>query len=781
MKISYNWLKTFINLELPLEEICEKLTMSGLEVEHIIKTESIRGGLKGLIVGEVLTKEKHPGVDKLNLTTVHIGNEKTLPIVCGAPNVDVGQKVIIAPVGTELLDSEGATFQIKKAKIRGEVSEGMICGEDEVGLGNDTSGIMVLDNTLLPGTPLTDVYDVETDYQIEIAIIPNRGDAISHLGVARELQALTGVKYKKPAIQSIDDRGQMRVDIQIKDSTTTPRYSGITLTGVSVKQSPEWLRKRLESIDLKPINNIVDVTNFVQHELGQPLHAFDYNKLSGNKIEARFANSGEKLVTLDEEERELSENHLIIADGEKPIALAGVLGGLESGVSDSTSTIFIESAHFNPSAVRKTAKSFGLNTDASYRFERGTDPEMVNYALIRAVNLIMQEAGGEIASEVVDVYPEVLESVQIELKLDKLNTFIGQEIPKEKALEILQSLEIKILANNGINLLLEVPRYRPDVLRPVDIYEEIIRVYGFDNIPIPEKVNYIPSVIDKNAPHKIKAKVSNYLADIGFNEIMNNSQVPSSSYTEEELKNSVSLMNPLSSDMDIMRMELINSAISTVAYNVNRKNHDLKFFEFGKTYFKIDGKYSEKEVLQITMSGNRHPEHWSVKSKKVREEELIAIANNIFTKLNIPAKKLKKVMKLEEVSPQQKKRQGLKQDLISLSIDWDACLNWANDDISINEIPVFPIVRRDLSLVVDKGVSYNEVNRIAKQTLQNTLTDLLLFDVYEGKPLKENQKSFSVAFFLYNPKQTMEDKEIDLLMSKLMSIYEKQIEAFIRK
>ncbi len=781
MKISYNWLKTFINLELPLEEICEKLTMSGLEVEHIIKTESIRGGLKGLIVGEVLTKEKHPGVDKLNLTTVHIGNEKTLPIVCGAPNVDVGQKVIIAPVGTELLDSEGATFQIKKAKIRGEISEGMICGEDEVGLGNDTSGIKVLDNTLLPGTLLTDVYDVETDYQIEIAIIPNRGDAISHLGVARELQALTGEKYKKPAIQSIDDRGQMRVDIQIKDSTATPRYSGITLTGVSVKQSPEWLRKRLESIDLKPMNNIVDITNFVQHELGQPLHAFDYNKLSGNKIEARFANSGEKLVTLDEEERELSENHLIIADGEKPIALAGVLGGLESGVSDSTSTIFIESAHFNPSAVRKTAKSFGLNTDASYRFERGTDPEMVNYALIRAVNLIMQEAGGEIASEVVDVYPEVLESVQIELKLDKLNTFIGQEIPKEKALEILQSLEIKILANNGINLLLEVPRYRPDVLRPVDIYEEIIRVYGFDNIPIPEKVNYIPSVIDKNAPHKIKAKVSNYLADIGFNEIMNNSQVPSSSYTEEELKNSVSLMNPLSSDMDVMRMELINSAISTVAYNVNRKNHDLKFFEFGKTYFKIDGKYSEKEVLQITMSGNRHPEHWSVKSKKVREEELIAIANNIFTKLNIPAKKLKKVMKLEEVSPQQKKRQGLKQDLISLSIDWDACLNWANDDISINEIPVFPIVRRDLSLVVDKGVSYNEVNRIAKQTLQNTLTDLLLFDVYEGKPLKENQKSFSVAFFLYNPKQTMEDKEIDLLMSKLMSIYEKQIEAFIRK
>lgn len=781
MKISYNWLKTFIDLDLPLEEICEKLTMSGLEVEHIIEKESIRGGLKGLIVGEVLTKAKHPGADKLSLTTVSIGNETILPIVCGAPNVDVGQKVIIAPVGTELFDSDGAAFQIKKAKIRGEISEGMICGESEVGLGPDTSGIMVLGSSLPPGTPLKEVYEVETDHQIEIAIIPNRGDAISHLGVARELQALTGEKYKKPAIQSIDARGQMRVDVQIKDSKATPRYCGITITGISVKESPKWLIKKLESIDLKPINNIVDITNFVQHELGQPLHAFDYNKLNGTKIEARYARAGEKLVTLDEEDRNLNENHLIIADGETPIALAGVLGGLNSGVSESTSTIFIESAYFKPSAVRKTAKSFGLNTDASYRFERGTDPEMVDYALIRAVNLVLQEAGGEIASEVVDVYPEALEPVQIELKLDKLNSFIGHEIPKEKALEILQSLEIKVLANNGINLLLEVPRYRPDVLRPVDIYEEIIRVYGFNNIPIPPNVNYIPSLIDKNAPHKIKAKISNYLADIGFNEIMNNSQVPTNHYTNEELKDAVSLMNPLSSDMDVMRMELFNSAISTVTYNVNRKNHNLKFFEFGKTYFKTEGTYSEKEVLQITMSGSRHPEHWSEKSRKVREDELLAVVSNILKKLNIPVKKLKEVMRLYEVTQQQQKRHGLKQNMISLSIDWEACLNWTNDEIRIKEIPVFPIVRRDLSLVIDKKISYNEISKIAKQTLQNHLTDLLLFDVYEGKPLKENQKSFSVAFFLYDPKKTMEDKEIDSLMNKLMSDYEKQVQAFIRK
>jgi phenylalanyl-tRNA synthetase beta chain len=780
MKISYNWLKQFINLDLPLKEICEKLTMSGLEVEHIIKTESIKGGLANLVVGEVLTKEKHPDADKLNLTTVSIGNGTTLPIVCGAPNVAAGQKVVVAPVGTTI-HTAADSFEIKKAKIRGQVSEGMICGEDEIGLGSDTTGIMVLDAASQPGTPLTELYDVEIDHQIEIAIIPNRGDAISHLGVARELQALTGNKYKKPAIESIDARGQMRVDVAIGSPAACPRYSGITITGVEVKESPLWLQKRLKSIDLKPINNVVDITNFIQHEIGQPLHAFDYDKITGKKIIARYATEGEKLTTLDEVERELNENHLIISDEKKPVALAGVLGGLHSGVTTDTVNIFIESAYFNPAAVRKTAKSFGLNTDSSYRFERGVDPEMVNFALIRAVNLVLKEAGGEIASEVVDIYPEAIEPLQIEIKLDEFNKFIGHEIPEERAVEILQSLEIKISRNNDGNLFLEVPRYRPDVERPVDVYEEILRVYGFNNIPIPEKVNYQPSVIDNNAPNKVKAKISNYLANIGFNEIMNNSLIASKLYSEEDLVRAVYMLNPLSNDMNVLRMDLVNSALSSAAYNVNRKNADLKFFEFGKVYFKQEKDYIEREMLQLTFTGNRHPEHWSVKAQTATSDELKAVAANILQRLNIPAKHLDKVLTSHHITKKQMKAHSLKQDVITISLDWDACLKLANPGITLKPIPVFPIVRRDLSLVLDKSVTYKEVQKIANQTLQQTLTRTLLFDVYEGKPLADNQKSFAIGFFLYNPKKTMEDTEIENLMSKLIANFEKNLNATIRK
>ena len=641
MKISYNWLKQLINIDLSLEEVCEKLTMSGLEVEHIIETESIKGGLKDLIVGEVISKTKHPNADSLNLTTVDVGKGDLLSIVCGAKNVEVGQKVVVAPIGTTIHTTTDS-FKIKKAKIRGEVSEGMICAEDEIGLGSDHDGILVLDNHIKAGTPLTDLFEVDTDQQIEIAIIPNRGDAISHLGVARELQALTGIKYKKPTVEKIDARGSMRVDISIDNLQACPRYAGITISSVEVKDSPDWLKKRLKSIDLKPINNIVDISNFIQHEIGQPLHVFDYDKIQDHKIIPRFAKSGEKLTTLDGEDRDLSENHFIIADSTQPLALAGVLGGLESGVTESTSTIFIESAYFDPAVVRKTAKSFGLNTDASYRFERGTDPEMVGFALTRAVNLILEIAGGEINSEIIDIYPEAIEPRQIEINFDQFNRFIGYDIPKEKSIEILKNLEIKILANNDINILLEVPRYRPDIERQVDIYEEILRVYGFDNIPIPEKVNYIPSNIDKNAPNKLRSKISNYLANIGFNEIMNNSLVPSRMYAEEEIKNAVHLLNPLSIDMDVMRMELTNSALESIAYNLNRKNTDLKFFEFGKTYIKKDENYIEREVLQLTFSGKRHPEHWSVKSQNLTHNELIAVAFGLGKKLNISESKMKK-------------------------------------------------------------------------------------------------------------------------------------------
>ena len=780
MKISYNWLKQLINIDLSLEEVCEKLTMSGLEVEHIIETESIKGGLKDLIVGEVISKTKHPNADSLNLTTVDVGKDDLLSIVCGAKNVEVGQKVVVAPIGTTIHTTTDS-FKIKKTKIRGEVSEGMICAEDEIGLGSDHDGILVLDNHIKAGTPLTDLFEVDNDQQIEIAIIPNRGDAISHLGVARELQALTGIKYKKPTVEKIDARGSMRVDISIDNLKACPRYAGITISSVEVKDSPDWLKKRLKSINLKPINNIVDISNFIQHEIGQPLHVFDYDKIQDHKIIPRFAKSGEKLTTLDGEDRDLSENHFIIADSTQPLALAGVLGGLESGVTESTSTIFIESAYFDPAVVRKTAKSFGLNTDASYRFERGTDPEMVDFALTRAVNLILEIAGGEINSEIIDIYPEAIEPRQIEINFDQFNRFIGYDIPKEKSIEILKNLEIKILANNDINILLEVPRYRPDIERPVDIYEEILRVYGFDNIPISEKINYIPSNIYKNAPNKLRSKISNYLANIGFNEIMNNSLVPSRMYAEEEIKNAVHLLNPLSIDMDVMRMELTNSALESVAYNLNRKNTDLKFFEFGKTYIKKDKNYIEKEVLQLTFSGNRHPEHWYVKSQNLTHNELIAVAFGLGKKLNISESKMKKTVKLKTISQDQLKFHGLKQEVITLSIDWDACLSMVNSTIQLKEIPKYPIVRRDLSIVLQKETGYEDVAKVAKSTLQQKLTDILLFDVYEGKPLEENQKSFSVAFFLYDSKKTMEDSEIDNLIQKLILSLEKNIDAIIRK
>ncbi len=781
MKISYNWLKSYISIDETLEDMCEMLTMSGLEVEHIDKIQNIIGGLENLVVGEVLEKTKHPNADKLNLTKVNIGNNTILPIVCGASNVEVGQKVVIALVGTTIHINDKENFVIKKAKIRGEVSEGMICAEDEIGLGTSHDGIMVLDNKLQPGTLLNTLYEIETDYAIEIAIIPNRGDAISHLGVARELQALTGKKYKKPGLTSIDARGQMKVEVTIENTEACPRYSGITIKDVEIKDSPDWLKQRLQAIGLKPINNIVDITNFVQHELGQPLHAFDYDKIEGKQIVVRNANEAEKLVTLDEVERELNQENLLICHSTTPVALAGVLGGLDSGVSEATNSVFIESAYFNPSSIRKTAKSYGLNTDSSYRFERGTDPEMVPFALQRAVNLIMEAAGGEVASEIVDIYPDPIEPINIEIKLDELNTFVGYEIPEDRTVEILQSLEIKILANNNKNLLLEVPRYRPDVERPVDIYEEILRVFGFDSIPIHQKVNYIPSVIQNNAPHKLQTKVSNYLADNGFNEIINNSLVAGKLYNEEQINKSIKMLNPLSNDMDVLRMELLNSALESVAYNVNRKNSNTKFFEFGKIYFSINEKHIEQQVLQLTASGNRHPEHWSVKDEKIATEQLVNVAHNIFKKLNIAPKHYKKLAIVESITKPALKKHQLKQDVISIKINWDRCLDLANNNIKLEEIPIFPIVRRDLSLVLEKTASFNEVQKIAKQTLPQYLKDILLFDVYNGKPLSENQKSFAVAFFLNNSKKTMEDKEIDGLMDKLIVNFEQKLKAIIRK
>ena len=781
MKISYNWLKTLIDPKLSLEELCEKLTMSGLEVEHITPIESIKGGLKDLVVGEVIEKSKHPNADKLSLTKVTTGSGEALSIVCGAPNVEVGQKVVVAPVGCTIHPLKSESFEIKKAKIRGELSEGMLCAEDEIGLGESHNGILVLPKETKIGLPLKELYKIESDYQIEIAIIPNRGDAISHLGVAREIQALTGVRYKQPGTTSFDARGQHRVDIEIADNVACPRYGGISMKDVKVGPSSELLQKRLKSIGLNPINNIVDITNYIQHEIGQPMHAFDLDKIEGKKIIVRKANKDETLITLDEVERKLSEDHLVIADKSKALALAGILGGMQSGVSDKTKNIFLEVAYFNPSSIRKTAKEFGLNTDSSYRFERGTDPNITEYALRRAVNLIQKEAGGELASEIVDIYPNPIPDTEIAINLVQLNKFTGHAIPKDDVIAILQNLEIHIAANNGDNLMLKVPPYRPDVKRPVDIYEEILRVYGFDNIPIPKKVNYIPSVISEKSPNKLQQKISDYLAAQGMFEMLSNSLTSSEYYSEAELEMKVEMLNPLSKEMDIMRMNLLDSALESISYNINRKNADIKFFEFGKTYRNIKGKYIEDSILQLTSTGRKHSEHWNTTDDKLDAYHLRGIAENCLKKLNIPEKHFDKLIQENTISKQQLKKHQIKQEVVSLSINWDRCVELCSDKFELTEIPKFPVVRRDLSLVVDQNVSFKEIKNLAKQNTKNYLKDLKLFDVYEGKPLKENQRSLALAYYLYDTNKTMEDKEIDAVMDKLISVYENKLNATIRR
>ncbi|MBR9918572.1 phenylalanine--tRNA ligase subunit beta [bacterium] len=781
MKISYNWLKSLIQVPLSLEEVCDKLTMSGLEVEHVIETSTIPGGLKGLVVGHIVEAEKHPNADRLKLTKVDTGNGELLDIVCGAPNVETGQKVIVAPVGTTIYPIAGEPFTIKKAKIRGERSEGMLCAEDEIGLGESHEGLKILPETAKVGTSVAELFEVESDTQIEIAIIPNRGDAVSHLGVARELQALTGTRYRLPGLSTFDARGPMRVDVEIKSPEACPRYAGISISGVEVKESPNWLKNRLLSIGLKPINNLVDITNYILHETGQPLHAFDLDKIEGRKIVVRYAEEGEKLTTLDEEERKLEDFNLMICDQSRPMAFGGVFGGLDSGVTERTRNVFIESAYFNPAVVRKTAKHFGLNTDASYRFERGTDPNMVEYALKRAVHLILDLAGGEVASELVDVYPNPIPDHEVSISLEQLNKFCGHEIPKDDVISILQNLEIKIAANNGDNLMLRVPPYRSDVLRTVDIYEEILRVYGFDKIPIPDKVNYVPSVIEKNSPSHLQQKISNYLADLGLNEIISNSLTAADYYNEKEQERAIELLNPLSSDMGIMRMNLLHSSLESIAYNLNRKNLNLKFFEFGKVYFKKDNGFVEHKYLQITATGKTEPEHWSTGKDQIALQHLLGIAENIFKKLNIPEKKHKSLVRVEDIDAKTLKKHQIKQEVHSICIDWQACLNHFSANFTLEDIPKFPVVRRDVSLVTDNQIAWSEIEQISKKTFKNYLRDIQVFDLYEGKPLAANEKSLSIAFYLYHPERTMKDEETDKMMEQLMAQFESQLNAKIRR
>ena len=808
MKISYSWLQQFLQVDLDPVKTGELLTDLGLEVEGIETKESIKGSLAGVVVGEVLTCIQHPNADRLRVTTVDLGQEEPVQIVCGAPNVAAGQKVAVATVGTTLYDEKGEGFKIKKGKIRGEQSLGMICAEDELGLGKGHDGIMVLDENLANGTPVATVFNIETDFVFEIGLTPNRSDAMSHFGVARDLRAgliQQDVKLEliSPSVSNfhVDER-TLRFDVEVENKDLTPRYCGITITDVEVKDSPEWMQNRLKAIGLTPKNNIVDITNYVLHELGQPLHAFDAQKVKGNKILVKTLEEGTKFTTLDEVERELSSEDIMICDADSnPLCIAGVFGGLKSGVTENTTSIFLESAYFNPVSVRKTAKRHALNTDASFRFERGIDINLTKYALKRAALLIEEYAGGKLASDISDFYPDKIEDFQVFLSYDNAYRLIGQEIPKEKIKNILASLEIKINSETAGGLGLTIPSYRTDVQREADIIEEILRVYGYNNIEFSHKLNTSIS-FDSNKETKIENVIADQLTALGFNETMANSLTKPEYVALSENINettNVEMLNPLSNDLKVMRQSLLFSGLESVAYNINRKNNTLKFYEFGKTYHKYTDKYEENKHLALFITGSRTKENWNVTSKTSDFFYLKGIVTSLLERLGIEKSKPSptkqdifsegislglgktKLVDFGVVKRKITKEFGIKQEVLFADFNWDAIINLVgNKNVKVKSIPKFPIVKRDLALLLDTKTEFKEVYNVAFQSERKLLKEVDLFDVYEGDKLPEGKKSYAVSFLLQDETKTLADKQIDKIMQKLQQSFEKNLNAVLR-
>jgi phenylalanyl-tRNA synthetase beta chain len=809
MRISYNWIKQFIKIDWKSDETAALLTDLGLEVEAVEAFESVSGGLKGIVVGHVLTCEKHPDADKLKITTVDLGDgNPPVQIVCGATNVAEGQKVPVATIGTKLYDKDGNAFEIKKGKIRGQESHGMICAEDEIGLGNSHDGIMVLADDLKPGTPVSKVFNIEVDEVFEIGLTPNRADAMSHMGVARDLragllQSNVTTEFITPSVSKFKvDKRTLKIDVKVEDSKLTPRYAGVTISGIAVKSSPDWLQNRLKAIGLTPKNNIVDVTNYVLHELGQPLHAFDANKIKGNKIIVKTVDAGTKFTTLDSIERILHEEDVMICDESGPICMAGIFGGINSGVTEATTNIFLESAYFNPVSIRKTAKRHTLSTDASFRFERGIDPEITAYALKRAALLIQEVAGGEITSDVIDIYPKKIEDFKVVLNFQKVNNVIGEELKKETIKNILASLDIKINSISEAGLGLTIPSYRVDVQREVDVIEEILRVYGYNNIKIPSKINASVSNSSRTEEFKVQNSIANQLCALGFNEMMANSLTTSNyiAYSDQVLsEETVTMLNPLSNDLSVMRQSMLFSALESVSYNGNRRNSDLKLFEFGKTYHNIEGKYSEKKHLTITMAGNASSENWNVAHKPSDFFLFKGYITSVLSKLNIDSKVKtvpvshdvfaegigfaignEVIAEFGTIKKSMLKHFDIKQDVFFADINWDAIQKYISNKIKLVDIPKFPEVRRDLALLVNQSVTFEQLYHVAKQTEKALLKNINLFDVYEGKNLPEGKKSYALSFTLQDTSTTLTDVQIDKIMSKLKSNFETQFEAVLR-
>ena len=806
MKISYNWIKQFLKIDLLPKQVSEILTDLGLEVEGITSLESIKGGLKGVVVGEVLKCSQHPNADRLRVTEVDLGTE-IVPIVCGAPNVSQGQKVAVATVGTSLFDKEEKAFLIKKSKIRGEESHGMICAEDELGLGESHDGIMVLDANLENGTPCNEIFDVEVDTVFEIGLTPNRADAMSHMGVARDLKAycqFNGIKFKwsSPSTDHFSIvPSEKKFSVSVESEDKAPRYMGVNITNLSVKPSPTWLQNRLKALGIGSKNNVVDITNFVLHHMGQPLHAFDLDKIKDG-IVVKTVSQDTPFVTLDGLERKLHAEDLMICDHQKPLCIAGVFGGQDSGVSETTTSIFLESAYFDPVSIRKSAKRHGLNTDASFRFERGIDPEITVQALKFAANLIVELAGGTVEGELFEIKQELQEAHKFMLTFEQINKTIGQEISKDDISNILNGLEIKIDHSNEEGMLIEIPRYRVDVTRPADVIEEILRVYGYNNVNTSKLLHSnIPDFVSAD-DHQIAERLSNQLVSLGFNEMMNNSITnPDYGKISQNIKDvkGVNIINPLGQELSQMRTSLLPGALEVVAFNLNRQSKSLKLFELGKTYQQNNDTFKEEKFLSLVISGDVHKENWNVthqpqvffylkgvihqllrKNCPIQREEH-STDNDIFSEGLSYTYKGKSLLQFGFVKKEICDKFDINQEVLYAELDFRQIADLAkNNNIQYQEIPKFPQVRRDFALLLDTGVPFDALKQIALKTEKNILNSVQLFDVYEGDKLPKGKKSYGVSFYFQDPRKTLTDKYVDKIMGKLQNQFETQLGAQLR-
>lgn len=807
MKVSHNWLQKYLKTNISLEKQLELLTDLGLEVEGTSTFESIKGSLNGVIVGEVISCDPHPNADRLRVTQVNLGTEENVQIVCGAPNVAAGQKVPVATVGTKLYDAEGNPFEIKKSKIRGEASHGMICAEDELGLGSSHDGIMVLDETLLPGTPCAEIFDIETDTVIEIGLTPNRSDAMSHMGVARDLKAGcnqigASSEWKTPNTDTfkITDTSNV-INVEVEDIERAPQYYGLTISDLEVKPSPAWLQNRLKAIGITPKNNVVDATNYILHDLGQPLHAFDTAEIKG-KIRVKTLAAGTKFTTLDGVERELHQDDLMICDDSNPLCLAGVFGGLHSGVSESTTSIFLESAYFNPVSIRKSAKRHGLNTDASFRFERGIDPEIGIYALKTAAILIQEIAGGKISSDIQEHTQPLPEKVNLFINYSKINQVIGAEIPKDTLIKILNSLEIEVYNVNEDGFAMIIPRYRVDVTRESDVIEEILRVYGYNNIEISPNLHTIFPSFDLKTPHKVEQIAAHLLVGNGFSEVMNNSltnPVYSSLSKQLDAVAKVNLLNPLGQELSQLRSSLLFSMLEVVQFNSNRQLKDLKIYEFGKTYSTFKNGHKESKRLGVCITGNKYSELWNSPSTKSSFFDLKATVINILNRLGI--NKIIENPTMDDIYSEGisisvndtilvnfgvirseiTKHFSIDSQILFADFDWDSIYKYAfKKDILVEEISKFPTSRRDFALLISSDVSFADLEAAAYKTDRKLLKKVSLFDVYEGKNLPEGKKSYGLSFYFSDPHKTLTDKNVDRIMQKLQKVFEDNFEASLR-